>query len=57
MYVIDEGKDVCFHCGMIEGYTTLTACENMCPRYYYCDTVAMANDVLVEVEQGSDKEE
>lgn len=46
--IIDEGTDVVFNCGMINGSTTLTACEELCPRHSHCDTVALANDVLAK---------
>lgn len=50
--IIDKGHDVCFHCArIVEGYTTLSACERFCGRYYSCDTVAEANDELVKYEQ------
>lgn len=49
-HVIDNGKDVCFHCAMLRGFTTLTACEQMCIRYSGCYNVAVANDVLVKHE-------
>ena len=46
------GKDICYHCArVVGGYTTLSACEALCERYSSCDTVAEANDVLVEHEQ------
>lgn len=44
--IIDKGTGVVFNCAKIEGSTTLTACEEFCPRHSHCDTVAMANDVL-----------
>lgn len=50
--IINNGKDVCYHCSrVVGGYTTLSACEALCDRYSGCDTVAEANDVLVEHEQ------
>lgn len=44
--IIDEGRDIVFNCGMLEGCTTLTACEYFCPKYSSCDTAAMADDEL-----------
>lgn len=44
--VLDEGEEVTFYCAGIEGRTTLTACEEFCPRYSSCDTAGMANNVL-----------
>lgn len=44
--ILDNGKDVIFHSASLEGKTTLTACEELCPRYSSCDTAAMANDEL-----------
>ena len=44
--IIDKGRDIVFNCGMLEGCTTLTACEYFCPKYSSCDTAALADDVL-----------
>lgn len=44
--ILDNGEDIAFYCARLEGKTTLTACEEFCPRYSSCDTVAMANDEL-----------
>lgn len=49
--IIDKGHDICFHCAYVEGYTTLSACEALCERYYICGTIAEANDELVKYEQ------
>ena len=38
--------DCLFHCAMVGGATTLSACQMLCPKYYSCDTVAKANDEL-----------
>lgn len=35
--------------------STLDKCEKGCPRYYSCDTVAMAEDILKEYEFGKKK--
>lgn len=44
--------EVCYHCALIEGYTTLQACERLCERYSSCDTAASeGHDVLLEVER------
>ena len=43
-------KDVLMGC--ISGcFTTLTQCEHTCGRYYTCDTVAVANDLLRDDER------
>ena len=49
--IIDKGRDIVFNCGMLEGCTTLTACEYFCPKYSSCDTIAMANDELALYEK------
>ena len=49
--IIDNGKDIAFYCARIEGKTTLTACEELCPRHSSCDTVGMANDELALYEK------
>lgn len=41
-HILDNGKDIAFYCARLEGKTTLTACEELCPRHSSCDTVAMA---------------
>lgn len=48
--IIDNGKDVCMHCALLDGYTTLTACEQMCERHSSCWTVWEAMDELVKYE-------
>lgn len=47
----DESKstDIVFYCAMIEGYTTLQACEVLCDKHSSCYTVATANDDIVEI--------
>ena len=30
---------------------TLTSCEQECSKYYSCDMVALANDILLQFEQ------
>lgn len=51
----NNGKEVdcIFHCGMLEGYITMTACEYFCKRYYRCDNIALADDELKEAEYAS----
>lgn len=49
--ILDNGKDIAFYCARIEGKTTLTACEKLCPRHSSCDTAAMANDELASYER------
>lgn len=49
--VLDAGKDITFYCGGIDGRTTLTACEEFCPKYSSCDTAGMANDELASYER------
>lgn len=48
--ILDNGTDITFHCGMLDGKTTLTACEQLCPRYSSCDTAGAANDELARYE-------
>lgn len=48
--ILDNGKDIAFYCARLEGKTTLTACEQLCPRYSSCDTAGMANDELARYE-------
>lgn len=36
------------------GATTLSECENTCPRYHDCHNVALANDILVDYEENHD---
>ena len=45
-------KDVeaIFPCNRIAGLTTLQACQNFCPRYYICPSVAIAQDNLKDFE-------
>lgn len=49
--VLDAGKDITFYCGGIDGRTTLTACEEFCPKYSSCDTAGMATDELASYER------
>ena len=53
--ILCKGKEICFYCAMLNGYTALTACEMLCQRYSSCDTVGAANDTLVEYERGGVK--
>lgn len=52
--VIGPGKgnaiECIFWCGMLQGYTTIAACEYFCKRYYRCDNIAEADDELKEWE-------
>lgn len=41
--------DFGFDCSLHESPRTLDWCENNCPRYYSCDTVASANDEAKEL--------
>lgn len=54
--LLNKTIDVNFYCARIEGYTILDACEKLCPRYSYCDTVAEMNDVLKEYEDSKSGE-
>lgn len=47
--------EICYHCGAIQGYTTLQSCMKLCPKYSGCGTAAIANDNLVEAEGGGDQ--
>lgn len=42
-------KDVFMGC-ISSCFATLTQCEHTCGRYYTCDTVAVANDLLCDNE-------
>lgn len=49
----DENGNKDVFMGCINGCsTTLTQCEHICRRYYTCDTVAVANDLLCADELG-----
>lgn len=48
--ILDNGKDIAYYCARLEGKTTLTACEEFCPRYSSCDTAGAANDELAGYE-------
>ena len=48
--VVDKGKDVMLFCPCLQGRTTLSACEQLCPRHSSCDRVAQANDLLTHYE-------
>ena len=48
--ILDIEKDVCFDCPVIQGKTTLTACENLCRRHHSCDRVGQMNDLLATYE-------
>lgn len=50
-HILDDGKDIAFYCAGLEGKTTLTACEELCPRYSSCDTAGAANDELALYEK------
>ena len=54
VFTYENGQEVdCFfHCAMLQGYTTMTACEHFCTRYYRCDNIAMADDEIKEWEEG-----
>lgn len=52
IFTDEEGnKDVFMGC-ISSCFATLTQCEHTCGRYYTCDTVAMANDLLRDDELG-----
>ena len=53
VFTYENGREVdcIFHCAMLQGYTTMTACEHLCKRYYRCDNIAIANDEIEECEQ------
>lgn len=50
----DDKLEIVFTCNCEGCMTTLGACEKLCPRYYRCDTVALANDALKEIEGQED---
>lgn len=48
MAISEDGKNVSFHCDAADAERIdLDWCQQRCARYYHCDTVAMANDLLV----------
>ena len=49
-YANGQEVDCIFPCAMLQGYTTMTACEYFCSRYYRCDNIAMADDEIKEWE-------
>lgn len=49
-----ESPDVLLHCARLCGWTTLTACEQLCPRYHSCDNAAACDDYLCEYEEGKE---
>ena len=50
-----ETPDVVLYCASVYGWTTLTACEKLCPRYYSCDNVAVCDDYLCQYEGGKEQ--
>lgn len=57
IFTDEEGnKDVFMGC-ISSCFATLTQCEHTCGRYYTCDTVAMANDLLRDDELGKEEDE
>ena len=56
--VIDNGRNIKMQnitgCDIGRGWT-LNDCENRCSKYYGCDAVALANDVLKEYEDNDIK--
>lgn len=52
VFYYNDGKDVdcTFYCAMLQGFTTITACEHFCNRYYRCDNIASADDEIKEME-------
>lgn len=48
--ILDCEKDICFDCPVIQGKTTLTACENLCKRQHNCERVGEMNDLLATYE-------
>lgn len=52
--VIDDGKNIKMKnlgCCVEDENWTLSDCEEKCPRYYGCYTVALANDILRDYEE------
>ena len=47
-YANGQEVDCVFPCAMLQGYTTMTACEHFCSRYYRCDNIAMADNEIKE---------
>ena len=50
MVIGDSGNiDMTKICGCVDA-DTLDTCEEKCPRYYWCNNIALANDLLVAYE-------
>lgn len=50
--IIDDGKDVDISKISSCEYHSMNDCENKCPKYYSCNTIALANDILSKNEFG-----
>ena len=48
--VIKEGADVDISQISACSYKSMDECEQKCPKYYSCQTIALANDLLVAYE-------
>lgn len=48
--VHDHGCVGFLYCARIEGYTTTTACEKMCPHYSSCQNIADMDDTFKQAE-------
>lgn len=49
--IIYEGEyEGLLYCARIQGYTTMTACEKMCPHHSSCDNIADMDDIFKEAE-------
>ncbi len=42
----EYGNDCLFHCAMVGGAVTLSACQKLCPKVSRCDTAARGDDIL-----------
>lgn len=48
---IEGDVEAVYRCDYLNGYTTLTACAKLCPKYSSCYAVAEANDTFLEAEE------
>lgn len=48
-YLMSLDNDVFIDCSLHESPVTLYECEKNCPRYYSCDIIAQANDVVKDL--------
>lgn len=44
--IMDDGKDICYYCNTIDGFTTLCSCNRFCPLNSSCDLRLGAKEEL-----------